>query len=114
MSFSKILVLFITIACILLFIAIINSARHMEHLNHGGSELLRRTVEAEVVAKRAAQSAASDYRTTTPEGYYITFRVEGEGPVELPVSAAQYGHMVEGDRGRLTFQGTQYLSFQLG
>ena len=32
--------------------------------------------------------------------------------MELRLSGAEYGMLAEGDRGRLTFQGTRYLSFE--
>jgi len=32
--------------------------------------------------------------------------------IELCVSGTEYGMLVEGDTGRLTFQGTRYLSFE--
>ena len=32
--------------------------------------------------------------------------------MELSVSGSEYGMLVEGDRGGLSFQGTRYLSFE--
>ena len=32
--------------------------------------------------------------------------------MELPVTGPEYGMLAEGDRGRLTFQGTRYLGFE--
>ena len=32
--------------------------------------------------------------------------------MELHVSGSEYGMLAEGDNGRLTFQGTRYLSFE--
>ena len=43
--------------------------------------------------------------------YYVTFQVESGDRMELRVSGREYGLLAEGDRGRLTFQGTRYLSF---
>ena len=34
--------------------------------------------------------------------------------VEMPVDGSEYGLLVEGDTGKLTFQGTRYLSFSRG
>ena len=44
--------------------------------------------------------------------YYATFQVESGDRMELRLSGAEYGMLAEGDRGRLTFQGTRYLSFE--
>lgn len=32
--------------------------------------------------------------------------------MEFSVSGSEYGMLVEGDQGKLSFQGTRYLSFQ--
>ena len=77
----------------------------------------RLTVEATVVGRRtdvshyhrgdvSAQSVSS-YST-----YYVTFEVESGDRMELCVSGQEYGMLIEGDRGRLTFQGTRFLDFQ--
>lgn len=43
--------------------------------------------------------------------YYVTFQVESGDRMELHVSGIEYGMLVEGDYGKLTFQGTRYLEF---
>lgn len=75
----------------------------------------RLTVEAAVVAKRSemrrhhdAHGAGSHTRTK----YYVTFQLAGGDRMELGLSGQEYGVLVEGDRGRLTFQGTRYLGFE--
>ena len=49
---------------------------------------------------------------TSSTTYYATFQVESGDRMELRLSGAEYGMLAEGDRGRLTFQGTRYLSFE--
>ena len=44
--------------------------------------------------------------------YYVTFQVESGDRMELAVDGEDYGMLVEGDRGRLSFQGTRYLGFE--
>ena len=44
--------------------------------------------------------------------YYVTFQVESGDRMELTVSGSDYGMLVEGDIGKLNFQGTRYLGFQ--
>lgn len=81
------------------------------------------TVPVVVVAKRTNvsrhhhanagdASGAHGYHTSTSTSYYVTFQVESGDRMELHVSGAQFGLMVEGDRGMLTFQGTRFLDFQ--
>ena len=40
-----------------------------------------------------------------------TFQVESGDRMEFSVSGREYGLLVEGDTGRLTFQGTRSLGF---
>lgn len=83
----------------------------------------RLTVPATVVAKRMNVSrhhtanagdmtGAHGYTSTSATTYYVTFQVESGDRMELRLSGAEYGMLAEGDRGRLTFQGTRYLSFE--
>jgi len=69
----------------------------------------RLTIEAEVIAKRPYFRRANDHGRTT---YYATFQVESGDRFELMVPDNEYGMLIEGDKGRLTFQGTRYLSFE--
>ena len=44
--------------------------------------------------------------------YYVTFEVESGDRIELEVNGLEYGMLVEGDCGKLSFQGTRYLGFE--
>ena len=77
------------------------------------------TVEAEVVAKRMdiqtwhhTGDEHSMGHTSSRTDYYATFQVESGDRMEFQVPDTEYGMLVEGDRGRLTFQGTRYQGFQ--
>ena len=59
----------------------------------------RLTVEATVVAKRGDVS-------------HHHFQVASGDRMELCVGGSEYGMLVEGDYGNLTFQGTRYLGFE--
>ena len=50
--------------------------------------------------------------TTSDTFYYVTFQFESGDRLELHVPRNQFGYMVEGDRGRLSFQGTRFLGFE--
>lgn len=67
----------------------------------------RLTVSATVVAKRTHITR----RQNTFASYYVTFQVSSGDRMELHVSGQEYGLLVEGDYGNLTFQGTRYLEF---
>ena len=77
----------------------------------------RLTVDARIVTKRADTSLhhhhANDiHHTTRSTTYYVTFEVESGDRIELEVNGTEYGMLVEGDYGKLSFQGTRYLGFE--
>ncbi|MBO5198734.1 MAG: DUF2500 domain-containing protein [Lachnospiraceae bacterium] len=75
----------------------------------------RITVDASVVAKRTQISRhhhSNTHHTTHSTSYYVTFQVESGDRMELHVDGSEYGMLVEGDYGKLTFQGTRYLGFE--
>jgi len=43
---------------------------------------------------------------------HVTFEVESGDRMELQVPRTEYGLLVEGDEGKLSFQGTRYLGFE--
>ena len=52
------------------------------------------------------------FHSTTSTSYYATFQVESGDRMELSMTGTEYGLLAEGDRGKLTFQGTRYLGFE--
>ena len=67
------------------------------------------TVDARIVSKRQDVSGSDSSTSTT---YYVTFEMENCERKELHVSGKEYGLLAEGDRGRLTHQGTRYKGFE--
>ena len=73
----------------------------------------RLTVPATVVSKRTNVSHHHhDHHTHHSTSYYVTFQVDSGDRMELHMTGQEYGMLVEGDRGNLTFQGTRYLGFE--
>lgn len=79
----------------------------------------RLTVPVTVVAKRMEVTHHHNNgtnnmggMTTTHTSYYVTFQVESGDRMELRVDGSDYGMLVEGDAGKLSFQGTRYLGFE--
>ena len=77
----------------------------------------RLDVSAVVVAKRTNVShhhhgSSNSHHMSSSTWYYVTFQVESGDRMEFSVSGAEYGMLAEGDRGKLSFQGTRYLSFE--
>ena len=80
----------------------------------------RLTVPATVVAKRTNIShhhhhdhgGTGMHHTGHSSTYYVTFQVESGDRMELQMTGPEFGLLIDGDRGRLTFQGTRYLGFE--
>ena len=76
------------------------------------------TVDVKVVTKRINvtrhhHGGADDFHhTTTSSRYYVTFEVSSGDRMEFLVPGSEYGVIAENDTGKLTFQGTRYLSFE--
>lgn len=118
-SFSMMFnLVFFLIIGVLIF-NIISSIARWNKNNHSP----RLTVEAKIVTKRmdvstyhhhnaGDASGAHGHYTTHSTAYYVTFEVESGDRIELKVEDYDYGMLVEGDQGKLTFQGTRYLGFE--
>ncbi len=77
----------------------------------------RLTVKATVVAKRTKvghhhhNQGTGVSHSSSYTNYYVTFEVESGDRMELNVKGNEFGMLVEGDQGDLSFQGTRYLGF---
>lgn len=91
------------IAIFAIVIATLVKAAKQERSNRNAPVL---AVEATVVAKRMHVRGDNSFTR-----YYATFQVPHGGRMELSVPTDEFGYLVEGDNGVLTFQGTQYISF---
>ncbi len=90
-------------------VTIVRSLTQWNRNNHSP----RLTVDAKIIAKRTNVSRHGSanghhHRTTT---YYVTFQVPSGDRMELQLQGHEYGLLIEGDSGKLTFQGTRYLGF---
>ena len=83
---------------------------------HNNNQSPRLTVEATVVAKRGHTTHHHDagnlHHSHSSTTYYATFQFESGDRLELHVPHSQFGYLVEGDRGALTFQGTRFRGFE--
>lgn len=76
----------------------------------------RITVPVTLVSKRTNVShhhgAGEHHHSSTSTSYYVTFQLASGDRMEFHVPGTEYGLLVEGDQGDLTFQGTRYLGFE--
>lgn len=74
----------------------------------------RLEVKAEVISKR--QNVSHHHHNnnvgTSSTSYYVTFEFETSDRKEFRVRGDEYGMLVEGDSGLLTFQGNDYQGFK--
>lgn len=77
------------------------------------------TVEAKVIGKRMDVSTHANSsndngisNSTSSTTYYVTFETEHGERLELSLSGRVYGILIEGDYGKLTYQGTWFKDFQ--
>ena len=106
------LLMFLLIFSVIL-VSIGRSIKQWNKNNHSP----RLTVEARVLAKRHDVSRHHSggehhhhhhYHNT----YFVTFEVASGDRMELQMQGHEYGLLIEGDTGKLTFQGTRYLGFE--
>ena len=112
--------IFIAIIFIIVFGGIIFTAVKSlkQYKKNNDSPVL--TVDATVVTKRTDvhhhhHSAGTDnmnHMSSSHTTYYVTFEVASGDRMEFEVRDNEYGMLVEKDVGKLTFQGTRYLSFE--
>ncbi|MBR0137775.1 MAG: DUF2500 domain-containing protein [Erysipelotrichaceae bacterium] len=90
---------------------------------HYNKQQPRLSVEATAVSKRTEVSTSSTpvagdatgahgFTSSSSTWYYVTFEVESGDRMEFSVSGSDYGMIAEGDFGKLSFQGTRFLSFE--
>ena len=91
----------------LVFGTIVSTMIKNGKLNRKNDNSPRLTCEATVVTKRT--KVWGDHSRTT---YYATFQFESGDRLEMEIPHNQFGYLVEGDKGKLSFQGTRYLNFE--
>jgi len=106
--FEFIFPLFFLMFFVMFFIVIGKNIKQWNKNNHSP----RLTVDAVVVSKRTNVSRHHHDHHVHTSSYYVTFQVESGDRMELHMSGNEYGLLVEGDRGKLRFQGTRFLGFE--
>ena len=105
------LLMFLLIFSVIL-VSIGRSIKQWNKNNHSP----RLTVEAKVLAKRhdvsRHYSGGEHHHHHYHNTYYVTFEVASGDRMELQMQGQEYGLLIEGDKGKLTFQGTRYLGFE--
>jgi hypothetical protein len=76
---------------------------------NNASPVLRR--DATVVTKRTKVWGGSE-NSSASTSYYVTFEFDDRSRLEMQLSGSEYGLIAEGDRGKLTNQGTRFNTFQ--
>ena len=114
-GFAWMAIMHVVISVLVLVVFIIVFAKIIGQWNKNNKSP-KLTVPATVVSKRTSVSSHHHHHhhhhTSHSTFYYVTFQVESGDRMELSMAGHEFGLLVEGDRGHLTFQGTRYLGFQ--
>ena len=104
--------LFLAVFALVIGVFVVGAVKGISQWNRN-NHAPRLTVPARVVGKRDRVSHHHhDDHMHTSTTYYVTFEVDSGDRMELQVSGEEFGMLVDGDRGQLSFQGTRYLGFQ--
>ena len=116
LMFNLFPILFVVVFVIVLGTIIFTIVKNISQWNKNNHSP-KLSTEATVVTKRENVShrhhtnANNTMTSSSSTTYYVTFQVPSGDRMEFHVSGYEYGMLVEGDRGTLTFQGTRYISF---
>ena len=72
----------------------------------------RLTVPAQVISRRTEFRRNAGHDMPGFTYYYATFQVESGDRMEFSLTGPEYGMLLEGDSGKLSFQGPRYLGFE--
>ncbi|MBD1918076.1 MULTISPECIES: DUF2500 domain-containing protein [Cyanophyceae] len=114
MDLSTIVPIFIGIIAIIVVGAIVFTIiKAIVKWQHNNTQPIL-SVASQVVAKRTRVSGrvSPNRGGKTSTYYYCTFEDERGQRHEFRISGKEYGQLVEGDLGTLTYQGTRYRGFQ--
>lgn len=112
--FSVFSVIFILMFVLIAGLIIFSIVRGVKTWSHNNAQPVL-TVGAEIVAKRGDvrhRHNDDNMGSSSSTTYYVTFQVASGDRMELELEGNEYGLLVEGDRGQLTFQGTRYKGFE--
>lgn len=116
-GFGMFEVMFFLVFALVIGVFVIGLVRGIGQWNKN-NQSPRLTVEATVVSKRMDvrhhhHAGGPDHmgHMHSSTSYYVTFQVASGDRMELHMTGQQYGMLIEGDRGDLSFQGTRYLGF---
>lgn len=117
MGFDLFGIMFTLVFILVVGMFVVTAVRGIRQWNKNNNSP-RLTVPATIVAKRTNvthhhhNGAGGHHHHHTSTTYYVTFQVDSGDRMELQVDGTEYGMLIEGDRGELSFQGTRYLSFE--
>lgn len=110
MMFSLFPIMFIIVFGVIIFSIVKNISTSM----HNNKQPII-PVEAKIVSKRYDvshhHSTNDNMHHTNSTSYYVTFEFNNGERLELQVPSYEFGMLVEGDNGTLSFQGTRFISF---
>lgn len=106
------ILIFVLVFGIIIFV-LIQAVRQWNANNHSPELTVNATVITKRVDVRYHHHHDSDFHdhTSSASRYYVTFQIDSGDRIQFMIDRNEYGLLIEGDKGKLTFQGTRYLGF---
>ena len=117
MGFEMFEIMFFLVWFVILGVFIVNAVQGLSRWNKNNHSP-RLTVDAKVIAKRGNTTrhhhngANGHHYHTYNNTYFVTFEFDSGDRMELQMDGSDFGLLIEGDKGKLTFQGTRFLGFE--
>lgn len=99
------ILVFVLIMGVIIFTIVKSISRGIKNQN---SPML--TVDCRIVSKRT-QTGGGMNDTAHWTHYFVTFEVESGSRMEFQLDGEESGLLAEGDQGKVTFQGSRFVSF---
>ncbi len=101
--------IFIFIGVAIVFTMVFSRIANKAGEDIANSKAQVQSVDAVVIAKRQETNHINEHYTETR--YFVTFQADDGRRAELEMKGEQYGLLIEGDYGKLTYQGNRYIGF---
>ena len=114
--FAMYSVMFSLASLVILGLIVVTAVRGILQWNKN-NHAPRLTVPAAIVDKRTHvtthhhTTAGGHHHHHLSTSYYVTFQVDSGDCMEFQVEGTEYGLLIQGTRGALSFQGTRFLGF---
>ena len=117
-GFDMFSIMFFIVFALIVGTIIINAIKGISEWSNNNKQPIL-DINCKVVSKRISVSHTNSHTdssgvhhgSSSHTSYYVTFEFESKDRMDFKVTGSQFGMLVEGDVGKLKFQGTRFLDF---